>query len=72
VFIAISMMLSWFIAWYEISTGKKRGHPSIVADGKETLSDSFVELTVLGGIVGIAMGLPYLDYIIGIAVSVIY
>jgi divalent metal cation (Fe/Co/Zn/Cd) transporter len=64
-----AVIVSWVIAWYEMGTGKKRRHPSLVADGKETLMDSFVELAILLGLIGSFFGIPYLDLVFGIVVA---
>jgi cation diffusion facilitator family transporter len=69
--LCFSIALAWFFSWYEISTGKRKRHPSLIADGKETLADSFVELAVLMGVIGALFGLFYLDYIFGIVVSLV-
>jgi cation diffusion facilitator family transporter len=69
--IAGSVILSWTVSLYQIRTGKKTKHDSLISDGKETLSDSFVELAVLIGIIGVFLGLGYLDYIFGTLVSII-
>ncbi len=69
--IAGSVILSWIVSLYQIRTGKKTNHDSLISDGKETLSDSFVELAVLIGIIGVFIGLEYLDYVFGTLVSII-
>jgi len=68
--IVLSILASWFVSWYQISTGKKRNHVSLIADGKETFSDSIVEIAVLAGLVGSFLGLSYLDYIFSFVISI--
>lgn len=67
--IVISIVISWLIAWYEITTGRKKNHPSLIADGRETLMDSFIEIAILIGLIGSFFGMFYLDYVAGVVVS---
>ena len=69
--ILFSIVFAWIVAAYEISVGKKKNHQSMVADGKETLADSFVEIAVLIGIIGALFGLYYLDFLFGILVAAV-
>jgi cation diffusion facilitator family transporter len=64
-----SILLSWVVSWYQVSTGRMKNHPSLVSDGKETFSDSLVEFAVLAGIIGAFFNLFYLDYVFGIIVA---
>ncbi len=67
--IGLSIVCSWIVSRYQIHVGKLHNHPSLISDGKETLSDSFVEISVLAGIIGTSLGLYYLDYIFGLIVA---
>ncbi|MEI7718399.1 MAG: cation diffusion facilitator family transporter [archaeon] len=67
--VVFSIFASWLVSWYQITTGKQKNHVSLIADGKETLSDSFVEMTVLIGLIGSFFGFKYLDYIFGLIVA---
>lgn len=68
--LAVSVVMSWVVSRYQISLGKKLGHSSLVADGKETLSDSVVESGVLTGILcNYFFALPWLDPVITLVIS---
>lgn len=69
--VSFSVIAAWFFAWYEISTGRKRNHTSLVADGKETLADSFVELAVLIGVIAAYFKIYYLDLVFGLVVAAV-
>ena len=68
--LTLSMLLSWIVSRYQISLGNKLGHVSLVADGKETLSDSVVEAGVLAGILcNHFLDLPWLDPAVTLVIS---
>jgi cation diffusion facilitator family transporter len=69
--VVFSIFASWIVSWYQITTGRKGKHLSLIADGKETLSDSFVETAVLIGLIGSSLGFGYLDYIFSFIISVL-
>jgi len=66
----LSVLLSLFTSTYQISLGKTLKSPSLISDGKESLSDSLVEISVLAGVLGKQWGLPYLDTLAGLLISV--
>mgnify|MGYP003812068719 CR=1 FL=1 len=68
---SISIVLSLINSTYQITLGKKLNSPSLISDGKETLSDSMVESCVLFGVVGTMFNAPYLDSLAGLLVSVL-
>lgn len=65
----ISIALSVIISRYQINLGKSINSPGLISDGKESLSDSLTESSVLVGVVGQIFGLYFLDYIAGIFVA---
>ncbi|MBI5066055.1 cation transporter [Candidatus Woesearchaeota archaeon] len=69
--VGFSIVCSWIVSRYQINVGRMHNHPSLISDGKETLSDSFVELAVLSGIIGTSLGLYYLDYLFGMIVAIL-
>lgn len=48
--VGLSAGASVLVSRYQIAVGKRTGHESLVADGKETMSDGFIELVVLIGV----------------------
>ncbi len=47
--VGISAIMSMAVGRYEIFGGKKAGMPSLIADGKETISDGWIEIASFGG-----------------------
>lgn len=56
-----------FVAFYERSVGRKVGSPILLADAQHTMSDVWVTITVLAGLVGIwqsrVLNLPQLQWL---------
>jgi len=67
-----SALVSGIVSTYQIKVGKRTGHASLVADGKETLSDGLIEITIFLGIVGeYILDAPWLEYPFALIVSVV-
>jgi cation diffusion facilitator family transporter len=66
-----------FVAFYERSVGRRIGSPILLADAQHTMSDVWVTITVLGGLVGLWMGgdrypwLQWLDVLLAFPVAVL-
>ncbi|MGK7877408.1 MAG: cation diffusion facilitator family transporter [Xenococcaceae cyanobacterium] len=65
-----------FVAFYERSVGKRLGSPILIADAHHTMSDIWVTITVLGGLIGVWQGrvlnlpqLQWLDVILAFPVA---
>ena len=58
------------VAQYRITAGREIGSAALVADGHHARTDGFTSLAVLLGVVGVALGFPVADPIIGIVVTV--
>lgn len=56
-----------FVAFYERNVGKRIGSPILMADAKHTMSDIWVTLLVLGGLIGIwqaeTLNVPQLQWL---------
>jgi cation diffusion facilitator family transporter len=57
------------VAWLQIRTGKQIGSAALVADGQHARIDGFTSLAVLIGVVGVLIGVPVLDPIIGLVIT---
>jgi len=57
------------VAILQIRTGKQIGSAALIADGKHARIDGFTSLAVLGAVVGVLIGIPILDPIIGLAIT---
>src|SRR5688572_4125899 len=57
------------VAIFRIRTGKQIGSAALVADGIHARADGFTSLAVLGGAIGVWLGYPLLDPIVGLAIG---
>lgn len=61
-----------FVAFYERSVGRRVGSPILIADAKHTMSDVWVTISVLGGLIGIWFwNLQWLDMILAFPVALL-
>lgn len=58
------------VAVYRIRVGKDIGSAALVADGVHARTDGFTSLAVVAGVIGVWLGFPLADPIIGILISV--
>jgi cation diffusion facilitator family transporter len=58
------------VAQFRITVGKRIGSAALIADGQHARVDSFTSLAVLGGAIGVALGYPILDPIVGLGITV--
>ncbi len=59
------------VAVYRIRVGNQIGSAALIADGQHSRVDGFTSLAVLGGVIGVALGVPILDPLIGLAISIV-
>ncbi len=57
------------VAWLQIRTGKQIGSAALIADGQHARIDGFTSLAVLIGVIGVLIGVPILDPIIGLVIT---
>ena len=57
------------VAIYRIRTGKQIGSAALVADGNHARADGFTSLAVLAGAIGVSLGYPLLDPIVGLGIG---
>src|SRR5919106_1027356 len=57
------------VAIYRIRTGKQIGSAALVADGNHASADGFTSLAVLAGAIGVWLGYPLLDPIVGLGIG---
>ena len=58
------------VAVYRIRVGKEIGSAALVADGVHARTDGFTSLAVVVGVIGVWLGFPLADPIIGILISI--
>ena len=58
------------VASYRIRVGRRIGSAALVADGLHARTDGFTSLAVLFGAIGVALGYPLADPIVGLIITV--
>jgi cation diffusion facilitator family transporter len=58
------------VAIFRIRTGKEIGSAALIADGQHSRVDGFTSLAVLIGAIGVWVGVPVLDPLIGLVITV--
>jgi cation diffusion facilitator family transporter len=58
------------VAVFRIRTGKQIGSAALIADGQHSQVDGFTSLAVLFGALGVALGVPIIDPIVGLLITV--
>jgi cation diffusion facilitator family transporter len=58
------------VARYRIRVGRRIGSAALVADGLHARTDGFTSLAVVAGAIGVALGLPWADPVIGLLIAV--
>jgi len=58
------------VALYRIRVGRRIGSAALIADGLHARTDGFTSLAVIFGAVGVALGYPMADPIIGLLITV--
>ncbi len=57
------------VAWYRIKVGKEIGSAALVADGYHARVDGLTSLAVLAGAIGVALGFPLADPLVGLLIT---
>ena len=58
------------VAIFRIRVGRQIGSAALIADGQHSRVDGFTSLAVLVGAIGVAVGAPILDPLVGLAITV--
>jgi cation diffusion facilitator family transporter len=58
------------VAIFRIRVGREIGSAALIADGQHSRVDGFTSLAVLVGAIGVAVGVPILDPLVGLAITV--
>lgn len=59
------------VAVYRIRIGRRIGSAALIAEGKHARADGLTSLVVVGGVVGLWLGYPRADAVVGLAVAVV-
>jgi cation diffusion facilitator family transporter len=60
-----------FVAWYERREGERIGSNILIADAYHTMSDIWISMTVIGGLIGVWLGYQWLDLVFALPVAVL-
>jgi cation diffusion facilitator family transporter len=60
-----------FVAFYERSVGIRVGSPILISDAKHTMSDIWVTISVIGGLIGVWLGFQWLDVVLAFPVALL-
>jgi cation diffusion facilitator family transporter len=63
-----TLAVNLLVVWYERRAGQQLGSPFLLADAQHTLSDVYVTVGVLVGLVGMWFGWTWLDPVVSLAV----
>lgn len=59
------------VAAYRIRVGKEIGSAALVADGYHARTDGFTSLAVVAGVIGVAIGFPQADPLVGLMITIV-
>lgn len=60
-----------FVSWYERRVGEKIGSKILIADAFHTMSDIWISMTVIAGLIGVWLGYQWLDIVFAFPVAVL-
>ncbi|ALF53636.1 cation transporter [Nostoc piscinale CENA21] len=60
-----------FVAFYERRVGQRVGSPILIADAMHTMSDIWVTISVIGGLIGVWLGYQWLDIVLAFPVGLL-
>ncbi|GAX42201.1 cation diffusion facilitator family transporter [Tolypothrix sp. NIES-4075] len=60
-----------FVAFYERRVGKRVGSSILIADATHTMSDIWVTIGVIGGLIGVWLGYQWLDLVLAFPVALL-
>ena len=60
-----------FVAFYERNVGRRVGSSILIADATHTMSDVWVTISVIGGLIGVWLGYQWLDVLLAFPVALL-
>lgn len=60
-----------FVAFYERRVGRRLGSNILIADAQHTMSDIWITITVLAGLIGVWLGYQWLDIVLSFPVALL-
>lgn len=68
---AVGFLGNEAVAQFRISVGRKIGSAALIADGRHARVDGFTSLAVIAGAIGVTLGAPIADPIVGLAITLV-
>ena len=69
--ILVVLGINIFVAFYERRVGNQLGSQILIADAYHTMSDIWITIAVLGGLIGVWLGVEWLDLVLAFPVAVL-
>jgi len=69
--LVIVLGVNIFVAFYERREGQRVGSPILIADATHTMSDVWVTISVIGGLIGVWLGYQWLDIVLAFPVALL-
>ena len=63
--------VNMFVAFYERGVGLRLGNQILLADAQHTMSDIWITIVVMGGLVGVWRGIQWLDVVLAFPVALL-
>lgn len=70
-FLLAVLGINIFVAFYERRVGKRLGSNILIADAQHTMSDIWITIAVLSGLIGVWMGIQWLDLVLAFPVALL-
>ncbi len=70
-FLLAVLGINIFVAFYERSVGKRLGSNILIADAEHTMSDIWITIAVIGGLIGVWAGVQWLDMVLAFPVALL-
>lgn len=70
-FLLAVLGINIFVAFYERRVGNRLGSNILIADAQHTMSDIWITIAVLGGLIGVWVGIQWLDVVLAFPVALL-
>ena len=70
-FLLAVLGINIFVAFYERRVGNRLGSNILIADAQHTMSDIWITIAVIGGLIGVWMGVQWLDLVLAFPVALL-
>lgn len=67
----VTLTINIFVSFYEERKGRELKSDFLLADARHTRSDIYTSLSVIGGLIGVRLGLPLLDPLVALLITVL-